>query len=100
MVLAGWIRFGWHSALFLYAIVGGVLRPVLSVPILALTDFAGDWNRDRTRQHDVEEGTNVLVVTDHLVDGYFDILVRNRLTRRERLFRWKEAAGAYRPVAR
>ncbi len=92
--------FGWHSALFLYAMVGGMLRPVLSVPVLALTDSAGDWNTDGTRQHDVEEGANVLVVTSHLVDGYFDLLVRNRLTRRKRLFRWNEATGAYRPVAR
>ena len=92
--------FGWHSALILYAMIGGALRPVLSVPVLTLTDFAGDWNRDRTRQHDVEEGANVVVVTDHLAGGHFDILVRNRLTRRKRLFRWKEAAGAYRLIAR
>ncbi len=89
--------FGWHSALFLYAVVDGALRQVLGVPVLALTDFAGDWNRDGSRQHEIQEGANVVVVSNRKIDGHFDLEVRSRLTRHVRVFRWQARAAAYQP---
>ncbi len=92
--------FGWHSGMFLFAVVDGALRPVLAVPVLAMTDFAGDRHEDGSRAHEIHEGANVIVVSNHLSEGHFDLVVRSRLKRGERLFRWQPAAGAYHAVPR
>ena len=68
--------------------------------MLAFTDFAGDWNKGGSRQHEIHEGANVIVVSDHLSDGHFDLMVWSRLTRRGRLFRWQPAAGACHAIPR
>ena len=92
--------FGWRSGLFLFAVADGALRPVLAAPVLALTDFAEDQNEDGIRPHEIHEGANVVVVSDHLSAGHFDLVVRSSLTRRERLFRWLPAAGEYHAISR
>ncbi|WP_242140468.1 hypothetical protein [Sphingomonas sp. TREG-RG-20F-R18-01] len=90
--------FGWHSAILLYAVVNGQLRQVLAVPTVALTFLAGDWHRDGTRDHEIEEGANVIIVSDHLSAGHADIVVRSRTTREERLFQWNATSMRYVPA--
>uniref|UniRef100_UPI0035C9C952 hypothetical protein n=1 Tax=uncultured Sphingomonas sp. TaxID=158754 RepID=UPI0035C9C952 len=91
--------FGWHSAMLLYAPVDGQLRQVLAVPTIALTFTAGEWHRDGTRDHEIEEGANVIIVTQHLNAGYADLVVRSRTTADERLFRWDAVGKRYAEAA-
>ncbi|WP_157134727.1 hypothetical protein [Sphingomonas sp. PAMC 26605] len=87
--------FGWHSAILLYALVDGRLRQVLAVPTIALTFTAGEWHRDGTRDHEIEEGANVILLAEHLTAGHADLTVRSRVTRDERLFRWNPSSMRY-----
>lgn len=87
--------FGWHSAILLYALVDGQLRQVLAVPTIALTFTAGEWRRDGTRDHEIQEGANVVIVTDHLTAGHADLMVRSRITGDRRLFRWDPSSMRY-----
>ena len=61
------------EALYLFRIDGDALRPVFARPMAFTKDIAGDWNADGTRQHDVSDASNVLVMLPRKTDGYFDI---------------------------
>lgn len=89
-----------YSALYLFAPIDGRLRQVLAVPMSAFQDIAGDWHKDGTRDHDITDAANVVVVTAHRVDGYFDLVVRARTGHASRTYRWSAAAAAYRPVGK
>ncbi len=90
---------GSYSALYLFATVDGALKRVLAVPMSSYKDIAGDWHKDGTRSHDVNEGANVLIVTKHATEGHFDLLLKSRKGDWQRLYQWSATAAAYRPVS-
>jgi hypothetical protein len=87
-----------YGSLHLFALEGDVLKPVLSVPMSAYSDVAGEWHKDQTRNHTIKEGSNVLVVSPHAVDLHFDLSVKNRSGHWQRLYRWSKTAGVYQPL--
>ncbi len=89
-----------YDALFLFAVRHGALREVLAVPMSSYQDLAGDWHKDGTRDHEISQGANILLVGTHRTDGHFDLLLKSRDGRHHRLYRWSAAAGAYRPVGK
>jgi hypothetical protein len=89
---------GSYNALYLFAVVDGALKQVLAVPMSSYRSIAGDWNKDGTRNHDTTEGANVLIVTKQMTAGHFDLLLKSRTGRAQRLYRWSAAASAYLPV--
>ena len=91
--------FGWHSATLLYAVIDGQLRQVLAVPTIALTFLAGDWHRNGMRDHEIDDGANVIVVTETLNAGHADVIVRSRIKWGERLFRWDAASMRYKELS-
>ena len=102
-VRAGWSEgysggLGNFTALYLFVIDGDKLRQVLAVPMSAYKDTAGDWHKDGTRDHDITDMANVVVMAPQQSDGHFDLVVKGRTARYQRLFRWSKTAGAYQPV--
>jgi hypothetical protein len=87
---------GSYSALYLFAIVDGALKRVLAVPMAAYLDTAGDWNKDGTRNHDITQGANILIVSKHSTNGHFDLQLKGRTGHWQRLYRWSATAAAYR----
>ncbi len=87
------------GSLTLFMIDGDKLKPILSVPMSAYSDTAGDWHKNGTRDHSISDGANVLVVTPRAVDGHFDLLLKNKSDHWQRLYHWSKAAGVYQPVA-
>jgi hypothetical protein len=85
-----------YSALYLFAVIDGALKQVFATPMSAYKDIAGDWNKDGTRQHDITDTANVLVISTHQTDGYFNLILKSRSGRAHRLFRWSAIASAYR----
>jgi hypothetical protein len=84
-----------YTALYLFAIVGGQLRQVLAVPISAFEDLPGSrpgGTRNRTDEK------NVVVVSQRMTDGYFDLIVRDASGRWHQSYRWSKADAAYRPA--
>ena len=86
------------TALYLFATVNGSLRQVLAVPMSSYQNIAGDWHKDGTRDHQITDVSNVLIVTPHAVDGHFDLLVKQRAGHAETLYRWSLASADYQPV--
>jgi hypothetical protein len=83
------------TGLCLFSIDGARLRQVLAVPMSSYADVAGDWHKDHTRDHDITDAANVLVVSAKSTGGYFDLIVKPRTGRGQQLFRWSKAAGVY-----
>jgi hypothetical protein len=84
------------TALDLFTIAGARLKPVLTVPMSASIDIAGDWHPDGTRDHHLSAGSNLVVVTRHLTAGHYDLVVRSRSGGWHRRYRWSPGAGSYR----
>ena len=85
------------GGLCLFARDGKRLRQVLALPMSASVNIAGDWHKDGTRDHDITDAANVLIVSNHLTDGHFDLIVKAREGRGRQTLRWSKASGAYTP---
>jgi len=87
------------TGLCLFSVAGHRLQQVLAVPMSAYADIAGDWHKNGTRDHDITDASNVLVVSNHVTDGHFDLLLKRRGGGgKTRTYRWAASAGRYRPV--
>jgi hypothetical protein len=86
------------TGLCLFTMEGDRLKQVLAVPMSAYSDVAGDWHQDQTRDHDITDAANVLVVTSHSTDGHFDLLVKGLTGHWRQLFRWSASAESYKPA--
>jgi hypothetical protein len=86
------------SSLNLFAIDGDELKPILSVPMSTYSDVAGDWHKDGTRDHEITDSANIIVVTSHAVEQHFDLMLKNRSSGWQRLYRWSQTAAAYQPA--
>ena len=88
----GGAQFG---ALYLFAVVDGSVSQILATPMSFSKNIAGDWHKDGTRDHDVTEGANVLVVTRRMTNGHFDLLQKSRTEKASRVFKWSAIARRY-----
>ncbi len=89
-----------YSALYLFAVIDGAVHQVLAAPMSAYEDIAGDWHKDGTRDHDITDAANLLIVTAHATGGYFDLLLKSRTGHASRTYRWSAASAAYRQVGK
>jgi hypothetical protein len=83
------------GGLCLFTVEGDRLKQVLAVPMSADADIAGDWHKDGTRDHDISEAANVLIVSPHVTNGHFDLIVKGRTGGAQQVFRWTKDAGVY-----
>lgn len=82
------LRAGWSEsyaggganfeALYLFSIEGDKLKVILAEPMFAFRDVAGEWNPDGTREHEIEEETNILVMTNRLTNGHYDVRIKTK----------------------
>jgi len=86
-----------HGALYLFALVDGTLRQVFAAPMSAYRDTAGDWHPDGTRDHEITEGANVLVLAGRGSASHADLLLRRHDDPWKQMFRWDPATARYRP---
>lgn len=89
-----------YHALYLFAVEDGAVVQILATPMSFSKMLAGDWHKDGTRDHDLSEGANVLVVTKRMTNGRFDLLQKTRGGGASRLFKWSAAEKRYEPDAR
>lgn len=86
------------TSLCLFTVDGHRLRQVLAAPMSAYADIAGDWHKDGTRDHDITDAANVLIVARHETDGHFDLVLKGGGHGKGQTFRWAKSAAAYRAV--
>lgn len=89
-----------YHALYLFAVEDGAVVQILATPMSFSKMLAGDWHKDGTRDHDLSEGANVIVVTSQLTGGHFDLLQKARGGGASRRFKWSAATKRYEPDAR
>lgn len=108
--LAFGVRGGWmegysggganFTGLCLFTRDGQRLKQVLAVPMSAYSDIAGDWHKNGTRDHDITDAANVLIVSPRRTDEHFDLIVKDGAGPERQVFRWSKATGAYRPAGK
>jgi hypothetical protein len=84
------------EGLFLFHIDGQHLMPVFSSGMAFSKMLAGDWNKDGTRQHDVSDGSNALLLLPTKTDGFYDIQLRRQKSKWRQTYRWDKSKQAYR----
>jgi hypothetical protein len=84
-----------YSGLYLFAAIDGAVKQILAVPMSAYQDIAGDWHKDGTRDHQITDAANILIVTAHSTDGHFDLRLNSRTGHSSRTYRWSAATGRY-----
>lgn len=84
------------EALYLFHIDGPTLRVVFAQPMAYVKSIAGDWNPDGTRQHDMSDASNILVVQAEKTDGYFDLQLRQQAGKWRRTLKWSAGERGYR----
>jgi len=93
--------FGYFESLHLFHVVGDRLDEILGHPIYAMTNSAGEWHEDGTRDHTVTERRLVVVVERALTHGFHDLTIRDRGARTGGFVaRWDAAQGRYRVQAK
>jgi hypothetical protein len=58
-------------------------------------DIAGDWHRDGTRDHDIEDGSNALSILPTSTNGFRDLQLRERGGKWRQTFVWSAQDGKY-----
>lgn len=100
------VRAGWSEgysggganfeALYLFHIDGPTLRVVFAQPMSFFKSIAGDWHPDSTRDHDMSDASNILVVLPEKTDGYFDLQLRQQGGKWKKTLKWSAAERGYR----
>ncbi|MGH7042975.1 MAG: hypothetical protein ACREFY_12700 [Acetobacteraceae bacterium] len=67
-----------YGALYLFAISHGALCRVPAVPMSSNQDLAGEWHKNGTRDHQISQGANLLIISAHRTAGHFDLLLKSR----------------------
>lgn len=83
------------SALYLFRIDGSHLRVVFAQPMSFVKSIAGDWNPDGTREHDMSDASNTLVILPGKTDGFFNIQLRQQGEKWRRTLKWSAAKQRY-----
>jgi len=99
------VRAGWEEgysgggasfeALYLLHMDGPALRVVFARPMAFMKDIAGDWHKDGTRDHDMTDGANVLVILKSRTGDMYDLQLRKRGDKQAQTFRWSSANRRY-----
>lgn len=99
------IRAGWSEgysggganfeALYLFHVDGPTLRVVFAQPMSYFKSIAGDWHPDGTRDHDMSDASNILVVLPEKTDGYFDLQLRQQGEKWKRTLKWSAGKRGY-----
>ena len=79
------------GGLCLFARDGKRLRQVSALGMSPMSTSPAIGTEDGTRDHDVTDAANVMIVSNHLSDGHFDLIVKAREGRTATL-RWSKAS--------
>ena len=74
---------------------GDRLHNILAEPIYYMKNLAGDWHKDGTRSHDIEEGQAAIATLPHQTHGHFDLRISSSQPKSRVDFVWDEREGRY-----
>ncbi len=62
--------------LILFRLSGQKLQIILNTPIYEFRDIAGNWNKDGTREHNIEENDTIVIVQKNKTNGFYDLMLK------------------------
>lgn len=83
------------EVLTLFAVVDDKLRVIFSQPISYFKDIAGDWNEDGTRNHEIYDGENIVIVSSEKENGYAKLIVKSKKKSWRKSFHWDRNSLSY-----
>jgi hypothetical protein len=72
---------------------------ILSEPMYFYQNIAGAWNKDKSRQHDLYEGENVIIVLPTQTNGYYDLQIKSLDSKWQKVFSWNNSQKRYLPIS-
>ncbi len=87
----------YFEALHLFIIKDGDILNIFSEPVYFFKDIAGNWNDDSTRQHDITEGKNIVLVLNSKTDGFHDLQIKSLDSNWKKTFIWSKKDEKYNP---
>lgn len=85
----------YFEALQLFMVKNGQIINILSEPMYYYQNIAGDWHEDGTRDHDITEGKNILMVLNSQTNGYYDLRIKSIDSKWRQDFIWSTELGRY-----
>ena len=99
------LRIGWgenysgggadFEALVLVVQEGKKLVVVFSEPMYAFSDIAGEWHEDGTREHDIDEEKNIVIVQKKMTNGYYNLKVKSLDSKFSKIFVFDKKKNRY-----
>lgn len=83
------------EALQLFMVKNDQIVNILSEPMYYYQNIAGEWHEDGTRDHDINEGKNILMVLTSQTDGYYDLRIKSLDSKWRQDFVWSTALERY-----
>lgn len=87
-----------YNALMLFMVNGDKIINILSEPIFYSADIAGDWQKDGTRNYDLREAENVVIMMANKTNGYYDLQIKNSRAKWRQMFVWSNKYFHYEPI--
>ncbi|MFA4914631.1 MAG: hypothetical protein WC590_13440 [Burkholderiaceae bacterium] len=81
------------EALYLFSVEGDRLATILAEPMFSYVNIGGDWNKDGTRNHDIDEHKLILQMSSRKTSGYYDVLLKGGEA--TRTLKWSAREAAY-----
>lgn len=86
------------EAMTLFAVIDGQLRPILNVPTYHFANYAGNWNKDGTRNHDIYENLYIIKVLSSSTGGMQDLAwseVGGKKKHKSVIYKWDNVNKRY-----
>lgn len=87
-----------HQGITLFAVIDGKLKPVLQLPLIYnYENLAGEWHKDGTRGHDIEESNGILKISNHSTAGFADIVLHypKASDSKDKVYHWNTKLQKY-----
>ncbi len=85
------------QALMLFVAKGDRIINILLEPIYYFSDIAGNWHDDGTRDHNLSEGENIVIMLPHKTNGYYDLQLKTVGSKQKQVFFWSDEKKRYLP---
>ncbi len=86
------------EAMTLFAVIDGQLLLILNVPTYHFADYAGSWDKDGTRDHDIYENLYIIRVLSSSTSGMKDLAwseVDRKKKNTSMIYKWDNVKKRY-----
>jgi len=83
------------ETLVLFEQQGDKLVQIFAEPMYSFVNIAGEWHDDGTRDHDITEEKNIVIVQKHMTNGHYDLKVKGLDSKFTKIFIFDKQKNYY-----